>query len=110
MLSFFRNFSPLAMKLNASDVGPTNAISSGLELSSRAARFRARFPESPGKQSPPGRRPSPAVRVFGDGLGHAARQRADAGVREKNFFARHGKFMPAQFFVAENFGQCHALT
>ena len=49
-----------------------------------------------------------ALRAIGNGLCHAARQRADAGVRQKNFVARDGKFMPAQFFVGEQFSQRHA--
>ncbi len=46
--------------------------------------------------------------AIGDGVGHAARQRADAGVREKYFVARDGEFRAAQFLVGQDFGQCHA--
>ena len=42
-------------------------------------------------------------------LRDAARQRADAGVREKNFVARDGKFVLAQFLVGENFSQSHGV-
>jgi hypothetical protein len=48
------------------------------------------------------------LRAFYNRVGHAARQRADAGVREKDFVARDGKFFPAQFLIGENFGQSHA--
>ena len=38
---------------------------------------------------------------------HAVRQRAIAGVREKDFFTRHGEFPLAQRFVREDFVQSH---
>ena len=47
------------------------------------------------------------LRAGGNRVGHAARQRADAGVREKNFFARDGEFVPAQFLAGKDFGQRH---
>ena len=53
---------------------------------------------------------SPSValsRTFGNRVGNAARQRADAGVGEKNFVAHDGKFVAAQFFVRQDFFQGH---
>ena len=47
------------------------------------------------------------ARTFGDRVGHAARQRTDAGVGEENFVARDGKFVAAQFFVRQDFIQRH---
>ena len=45
--------------------------------------------------------------AFGNSIGDAARQGADAGVAEKDFFARDGKFMAAQLFVGQDFVQGH---
>ena len=52
------------------------------------------------------------LRAFGNRAGHAARQRADAGVREENFVARDGKFAPAQFLVRQDFSKvmCQKLS
>ena len=46
--------------------------------------------------------------AFGNGVGDTARQRADAGVREENFVARDGKFVPAQFLVGRISFKRHA--
>ena len=105
MLSPRRNFSPAATKLNASEVGPTSAISSAWQFSNCAPSLRASSSRCITKASW-----SPSVlcsRAFGNRVGHAARQRADAGMREENFIARDGEFAPAQFLVGENFGQSH---
>jgi hypothetical protein len=46
--------------------------------------------------------------AFGDGVGGAARQRANSRVCEKNFIACDGKFVAAPFFVRQNFSKSHA--
>jgi hypothetical protein len=45
--------------------------------------------------------------AFGNGGGDAARQRADASVAEKDFVAGDRKFVPAQFFIGQDFIQHH---
>jgi hypothetical protein len=42
--------------------------------------------------------------AFGNGGGNALGQRADAGVGQKDFLARDGKFAVAEFLVAEQVG------
>jgi len=49
------------------------------------------------------------LRLIGNGPGHAPRQRAIAGVREENLVACDRKFLLAQFFVGEDFGERHRL-
>ena len=48
--------------------------------------------------------------VFAHRLGHPARQGADGGVGQKDLFSRHGKFVPAQFFVGQDFGDRHFMS
>jgi hypothetical protein len=48
--------------------------------------------------------------VLADRLGDAARQGADGGVCQKGLFSRHGEFVPAQFFVGQDFGDRHFMS
>ena len=46
-------------------------------------------------------------RAIGDGVGHAARQRTNAGMREEDFVACDGEFRAAQFLIRQDFSQRH---
>jgi hypothetical protein len=42
--------------------------------------------------------------AFGNGVGHAGGQWADAGMGEEDFFAGDGEFAPAKFLLGEQVG------
>ena len=51
-----------------------------------------------------------ARRLVAHGFGHTTGQRTDGSMGQKNFLARNGEFVPAQFFVGEDFRDGHFRT
>ena len=106
ILSFFLNFSPAATKLNASDVGPTSATSSGSATQQLRPELARVIQAVQNEGFLVAQRA--ALGAFGNGGGNAPRQRANPGMREEYLIAGDGEFMLAKLLVREQFGQCHA--
>src|ERR1035441_5335099 len=105
MLSPLRKFRPAATKLKASEVGPTRETSSGWQFNNFAPALRASAIRCMTNASWSPSVPPSAHSLMGD----AARQGTNAGVAQKNFIFRDGKFMMAEFLVRQNFREGHNL-
>ena len=94
-----------ATKLKPSEVGPTSAISSVWQFNNCAASLRASSRRCSMKASW-----SPSVPCRAHSAIASATRRGSGQTpawREKNFVARDGKFVAAQFFVGQDFIQRH---